>query len=279
MDADFEKIRRENLTVYIRRQLLNSSFGQAILSGEEKLREQYKLETVPSSDFTSVYRFKVNINGVTREVYLKIFLCRRRFDFIKNVFQGSRARRAFEAELVMAKNNFDVPEAIAMVEQKAWFFHTKSFFMTFGVEDSKSFFQSLCELREHLTQEQLSGWREMIRAFGRTIGSMHACNIFHGDLRLNNVLLGQEGDNHRFFFVDNERTKKFKRIPLRCRVKNLVQVNIVPPDIVSRTDRMRFFRAYCAHTGIGKEEGKSLTATILRKTRQRLEKRKRRHEN
>jgi hypothetical protein len=279
LNEDFEKIRRGNLTVYICRQFLDTNFGQTLLSSEEKLRERYNLETIPSSDFTRVYRFTVDVNGVEREVYLKHFLSRRRLDFIKSAFQGSRAKRAFKAELILSKEHFNVPEAVAMAEYRTWFFHTISFLMTFGVEDAKSFFQCLCELRKHLTQEQLGDWREMIRAFGRTIGRMHACNIFHGDLRLNNVLLRREGDNQRFFFLDNERTRKFKRIPLRCRVKNLVQLNMTPADIVSRTDRMRFFREYCAQTGIGKEEGKSLTAMILRKTRQRIEKRKRRHEN
>ena len=151
--------------------------------------------------------------------------------------------------------------------------------MTFAAEDTKSFFQSLCEFREHLTQEQLGSWRELIRAFGRTIGRMHACNIFHGDLRLNNVLLRQDGGNCRFFFLDNERTKKFNKLPFRSRVKNLVQINTVPFGIFSRTDRMRFFREYCAQTGISKKDEKTMAATILRKTHRRLAKRSRRHDN
>jgi hypothetical protein len=279
LDADFEKIKRGKLTVYIRRQFLNNSFGQAILSGEEKLREQYSFEAIPSSDFARVYRFSVSVDGVERKIYLKQFLNRRRLDFIKSIFQGSRAKRAFEAELILAKEHFDVPEAAAMVEHRTRFFHTRSFLITFAVEESKPFFQYLGKIRERLTQEQLKDWREIIRAFGRTVGRMHASNIFHGDLRLNNVLFRREAGNQRFFFLDNERTRQFKKLPFRYLVKNLVQINMAPAEVVSKSDRMRFFREYCVQTGISGEERKALISATLRMTGRRLRKRKRRHDN
>ncbi len=252
---------------------------QVLLSGEEKLRERYNLKIIPSSEFTRIYKFYISVDGVEREVYLKQFLHRSTLDCIKSIFRGSRAKRALEAELMLARNHFDVPETLAIGEYRSGFFHTRSFLMTFEVEDSKSFFQYLCELRERLTQEQSGDWREMTRTFGRTLGRMHANNIFHGDLRLNNVLLRREGGNWRFFFLDNERTRKFNKLPFRCRVKNLVQLNMAPSGIVSKSDRMRFFREYRAEAGIGKEEGKALIVTILKKTSRRLEKRMRRHES
>ncbi|MFH1369908.1 MAG: lipopolysaccharide kinase InaA family protein [Planctomycetota bacterium] len=226
---------------------------------------------VPSSEFARVYRFYINVDGVEREVYLKQFLSRSSLEFIKSVFRGSRARRAFKAELMLARNNFDVPETLAIGEYRSRFFHTKSFSATFGIEDSKPVYRFICET----TQEQLAIRREAIQAFGRIVGRMHAKNIFHGDLRLNNVLVRREGGNYRFFFLDNERTKKFSNLPFKRRVKNLVQVNMVPPDILGRTDRMRFFREYCAETGTGREEGKTLIAATIKKTRQRLDERNR----
>jgi hypothetical protein len=72
---------------------------------------------------------------------------------------------------------------------------------------------------------------------------MHAKGIFHGDLRLGNVLVVREGQKWRFFFIDNERTKKFYLLPNRLRLKNLVQINMFRSGITN-TDRMRFFKAY-----------------------------------
>jgi tRNA A-37 threonylcarbamoyl transferase component Bud32 len=275
LDGAFEKIRKGNSTLYIRRPFLNNDLGQAILSGGKKLREQYNLETIPSSEFTRIYRFHVSIDGVERQVYLKHFLSRSSLDYIKSIFRGSRAKRALKAELMLARNGFDVPTAIAIVEYGNGFFHTESFAATLGLADIKSALRLVSETGEISTREQLSGRRELIRLFGRTIGRMHASNIFHGDLRLNNVLLRREGGNWRFFFLDNERTRKFNKLPFRCRVKNLVQLNMTPPSIVSKTDRMRFFREYRAETGTGREAGKALIAAILKKTVQRIDTRER----
>ena len=275
MNGDFEKIRKDNCVLYIRKQLINDGLGQALLSGEEKLRERYKPEMIPSSEFARVYRFYIGADGVEREVYLKQFLHRSTLDFIKSICRGSRAKRALEAELMLARNHFDVPETLAIGEHRSLFFHTRSFSATLGIEDSKSVYDIISEPRWTSTAEQLRNLQETIRAFGRTIGRMHANNIFHGDLRLNNVLVRREGGSYRFFFLDNERTKKFGKLPFRRRVKNLVQVNMVPRGILSRTDRMRFFREYCAVTGISEEEGKILTAATLRKTSRRLDERRR----
>jgi len=182
-----------------------------------------------------------------------------------------------------------------MVEHRLWFFHTISFSATFGIEDSKSVFQFICETRKppqrskiflatentplpttcrgrEDTEKKEKVRREMIRAFGRTIGRMHAKNIFHGDLRLNNVLLRREGGNWRFFFLDNERTKKFNKLPLRRRIQNLVQINMTPAEVMGKTDRMRFFKEYRAQTGTGKEKGKVLIAATIKGTIRRLQK-------
>jgi hypothetical protein len=295
LDGYFEKIRQGNRTLYIRRQFLNNGLGQALLSGEEKLRERYNLEMIPSSEFARVYRFYISVDGIKREVYLKQFLHRSTLDFIKSIFQGSRAKRALEAELMLARNHFDVPETLAIGEHQAGFFHTRSFSATLGIEGSKSVYQFICEAQKlpqrskiflatentpppaacggrEDTEKKEKVRREMIRAFGQTLGRMHAKNIFHGDLRLNNVLVRREGGNYRFFFLDNERTKKFSKLPFRHRVKNLVQVNMVPRSILSNTDRMRFFREYCAGTGIGKKDRKVLLSAVLKKTGQRIDK-------
>ena len=78
---------------------------------------------------------------------------------------------------------------------------------------------------------------------GETIGKMHAAGIFHGDLRSGNVFVKKVDDEWEFFLLDNERTKKYNRIRNRLRLKNLVQINMFKEGL-SRTDRMRFFKAY-----------------------------------
>jgi hypothetical protein len=112
---------------------------------------------------------------------------------------------------------------------------------------------------------------------------MHADGIFHGDLRPGNVLAWKEmdstgspqGDNWHFFFLDNERTKKFRKLPERLRLKNLVQINMFEPGEVSNTDRMRFFKEYWARNKESGLEKAALIKSVLNKTRRRLRKKMR----
>ena len=273
MYSDFEKVRQNNCTLYIHKQFANDNLSQGLLASEEKLRELYVLKPIPSSESTHTDKFNISINGAEREIYLKQYLCGSALRFIKSIFRRSRARRAFEAALMLAQNGFDTPAVVAMGECRNGFFR-KSFLATFAVENSKAIYQLIPENSKILDKEQLRGWRQLIRAFGRTVGRMHAKGIFHGDLRLGNILARQEGNFWRFFLLDNERTRKFDRLPFGLRVKNLVQVNMVRKGNLSNTDRMRFFREYCAETKISKKQSKSLAEKVIEKTNRRLNKKR-----
>ncbi|MGB7582937.1 MAG: lipopolysaccharide kinase InaA family protein [Sedimentisphaerales bacterium] len=270
MNADFVKIKQNNLTLYIRKNFLSSDLGQALLSGEETLRKRYPLKTLPSSEFSRVCKFNIPFEGADRDIYIKWFFRKSGLASLKSLIFGSLAKCSHKAEMMLAQNGFDVPVTVAVGESCSGLFHSESFSVTLGIENTKRAIDIARQTWEIMTPEQLAGFRDLLRNFGRTIGKMHANGIFHGDLRFGNVLLSPERASWRFFFIDNTRTKKFILLPFWLRVKNLVQLNISACGLLSRTDRMRFFTEYCAWTGIGKKTGKILIKAVLRKTRQRL---------
>jgi tRNA A-37 threonylcarbamoyl transferase component Bud32 len=272
LDNDFDKIRRSNCTIYVSKDLRNNTFEQLLTAGEKELQEHYRLLTIPSSEFARVYKFTASSDGANREVYLKQYRCRSVLDFIKHLFRDSRARRAFKGTLMLAENGFDVPAIAAMGEHRFGFLHTKDFLVTLAVEDSKNIYEFILKNSGNLTKEQLQSKRELIRVLGRTVGKMHAKDIFHGDLRSGNILARQEKTCWRFFFIDNERTKKFCKLPARLQLKNLVQLNLTSPNLLTNTDRMRFLKEYWAENGNGKNKRQknTLIKKIIRKTNRRL---------
>jgi len=274
LDADFVKIKQNNLTLHIRKSFLGSDLGQALLAGEETLRKRYPLKTLFPSEFSQVCKFNIPLEGVNRDIYIKWCFRKSGLSSLKSLIFGSLAKYAYKAEIMLAQNGFDVPVTVAVGEYCSSLFHSESFSVTLGIENAKRAIDIARQIQEIATTEQLAGHRDMVRNFGRTIGKMHVKGIFHGDLRFGNVLLRPEGGSWRFFFIDNVRTKKFILLPFWLRVKNLVQLNISARGLLSRTDRMRFFTEYCAWTGIGKKLGKVLIKAVLRKTHRRLNKEK-----
>jgi len=272
LDSGFDKIRRSNCTLFINKNFRNDNFEQVLLAGEKTLQERYQLTPVFSSDTSRVHKFTVRLGGVKRWVYFKQYLCRSAWDFIKHLVRPSRARRAFKATLVLEKNGFEAPAVVVMGEWKSDFFNRRNFLVTLEAENTKQIYQFIPEGQENLTKEQLRAKRELIRAFGRTAGRMHAAGIFHGDLKVVNVLARQEKNGWRFFFIDNERTKKFYILPPWLRLKNLVQLNMHRSPCLANSDRMRFLKAYLQENPLIARKRSKWVKKIITKTNWRLEK-------
>ena len=273
MDSGFEKIRRHNCTLFINQHFRNDNLEQALSTGEKTLQERYQLTPVFSSDSSRVYKFTAGFDGRERWIYFKRYVCRSTWDFIKHLVRPSRAKRAFKATLMLEKNGLEAPVVVAMGECKFSFFEREDFLATLEAEETKQIYQFIPESAEDLTKEHLRDKRDLIRALGRTVGRMHARGIFHGDLKVVNVLARQEKSGWRFFFIDNERTKKFYRLPTWLRLKNLVQLNMYRTDALTDTDSMRFFKSYLQENPLVARKRNEWVKKIITKTNRRLAKR------
>jgi len=269
---DFDKIRRGIRTLYIHKNFRNEELEQALTAGKEKLQRLYKPTVVESSKFARVYQFTAKLNNTDRTVYFKQYLSRSVIDLIKHLLRPSRAKRAFNATQMLKQNGFKAPAIIAMGERKCSLFNTENFLLTLEVENAKRIYEIIPKSGSNSTAEQMRDKREWIRALGRTVGRMHKGGIFHGDMRLGNVLGRKNKDGRQFFFLDNERTKKFRRLPFRLRVRNLVQLNMYRTKAVTDSDRMRFFKEYRVENKNSKNGEIRLIKKVVKITNRRLKK-------
>ncbi|MHC4432227.1 MAG: lipopolysaccharide kinase InaA family protein, partial [Planctomycetota bacterium] len=237
---DFDKMRCDGWAVRIRKGIGKDDIGD-MLSLTDSSEGQFS--KVTSSDHARVFRGRVSFDGTDHVLYLKRYLCRSALDFVKHLFRPSRARRALNASLMLQNCGFDAPVVAGLFERRIGPFCTDNSLLTEEVENARSMVEILTDLCRGPNADTLVAKRDLIRAFAETVGRMHAEGIFHGDLRLGNVLVVRQEQKWRFFFIDNERTRQFHAIGTRARLKNLVQVNMYIHDI-SNTDRVRFFRAY-----------------------------------
>jgi hypothetical protein len=86
--------------------------------------------------------------------------------------------------------------------------------------------------------------RAVLSALGAEVGRLHRAGFIHGDLTPFNIRIVID-EPPRFAFIDNERTRRNAVIARRRRrLRNLVQLGRFALPWISRTDRMRVFRAY-----------------------------------
>lgn len=218
-------------------------------------------EPVASSAFAAVSRFEWE----GRPYYYKRYLERGWLEAVKARVFGSRAERAWRGGLLLEENAFATPEVVvAGWRGAACFAVTRAVVGGMGLE------QYLRRMKARTGPEaRRAAWR-VEEELGRMVGRMHKDGIIHGDLRWGNVLVEGEPENLRFVLLDNERTKRYRRAPRRKILKNLVQLNMIPNLAMSRTERMRFWRAYRAENDTLQGTHKQWIRLVMARTMRRL---------
>ena len=172
-------------------------------------------------------------------VYFKEYLSRSPLEDLKSFFRGSRCGRAWKQGQILLKRGFWTPS------MHCWGNMGPRGFMVFeGIEGQGMgdfAIQNWTNLHDSKT---LLKKRNIVEKLGQEIGRLHSAGIFHGDLRPNNILIQHRENEIHFYFLDNERNRLFRKIPVNLIQKNLIQINMILSSCMTLTDRLRFFRAY-----------------------------------
>ena len=171
--------------------------------------------------------------------YFKEFLKKSPIEGIKNIFRGSRSRRARLNREILIGKGFHSPTIYCWGRKRG-----RPFFFTEGVDALGLGIFIHNNWRLPLSGKKRYSKRIIIEKLGQEIGTLHKAGIYHTDLRLNNILIQHNKKKIKFYLIDNESIYCFKRIPRRLIEKNLVQVNMIFPLYVTRQDRLRFFNSY-----------------------------------
>ena len=269
MNSDFERIKRAKCRLYINKNFHNKELVQALIAGEEALQGCYKLTTVPAAVFSRIYKLNATFDGVETCLYCKQYLPRSVWDSIKHSVRASRGKRAFRASLMLQREGFGTATIVGLLERQVGVLRTDDLLITKEIEGAKPSSDLLKGVCGNPIRSSTARKRRFIESFGEVVGKMHAAGIFHGDLRSHNILVRQQNTSWEFFLIDNERTKKFRWLPFRLRLKNLVQINMYREGITN-ADRIRFFNKYWAERGKSKKAARALIEEVLEGTRWRL---------
>jgi hypothetical protein len=168
---------------------------------------------------------------------------------LRTVFIVSRARREYHNLLRMANLGFRVPEPIAYGQERTLGFVSVSFVMTRAVENA-------VELRALVDAPGEAPFplpppaerRRLIEDFARTLRRAHDQNFFVHTLRFKNLLLAREAERYALYVIDVPFAGiwRWRLLPRAGRVRDLAVLMRGARQLLSRTERARFSRAYGA---------------------------------
>lgn len=174
-----------------------------------------------------------------QQLYYKEYLPRSPAESLKALFRGSRATRARRNGETLLWAGIDAPLNIlwGRLPRGREYLFTRA-------APGQGITQWLRVTLADRNEENLSHRRQLLHALGTFIGRMHATGFIHGDLRPGNVLADLQHGCFRFTLLDNERLLQKHPPPGKMLLRNLMQLNMLSDDDLSRTDRMRFFCAW-----------------------------------
>jgi len=96
--------------------------------------------------------------------------------------------------------------------------------------------------------------RLFINHFAQWLSHLHQRNLYHQDMKTCNILVVENGETWEFYLLDLEDVQLDEKIDEKGLFKNLLQLNTSIPKTITRTDRLRFFKAYAHIDSIVKNE-------------------------
>lgn len=231
----------------------------------------HHLEIPPSRDRAKTERFYWPNNESGEEFYLKIYRHSRSWKALKDFFRDSQALRALKQGEALSESGFHVPLAVAAGQEKNHRFLGKAFLLTVGVNGLPLayFLRNHCSMPPQSVM--LRKKREYTRQFASEIRRLHQLGFVHGDLTPFNILIETPAEEAVFFFMDNDRTRRYPRwFPQQLWKRNLVQLNRFLLPGISLQDRMRFIRFYLGRGRQRKERDGRLIRWLEAKTRRRI---------
>ena len=217
-------------------------------------------------------RFRYPVGGDGREYYLKIYHRSRASGALKDLLRDSRAVRALKQGEALAEFGFQAPLAVAAGEERYLRSLRRAFLLTLAVEAKPLAVALREQFAPPLDLAALRRKRGWLRQLALEVSRLHQWGFVHGDLVPSNILVCNQGGEATFFYMDNDRTRRYPRwIPHLLWTRNLIQLNRFVLPGVSLQDRMRFLRIYLGEKPWGKRERRLIRHLEMRTRKRRKE--------
>ncbi|HET6881681.1 MAG TPA: lipopolysaccharide kinase InaA family protein [Pirellulales bacterium] len=135
---------------------------------------------------------------------------------------------------------------LAVIEQRRFGLPPEGYLATQWIEGADNLHVYGWQLAQRTPEERRRRTRQVCQSLGRLVGRMHAWHVSHRDLKGCNVLVVERDDAVDCYLIDADSVHIPRRLLRIFRAFNLgrLATTIEAHPWVTRTDRLRFFRAY-----------------------------------
>lgn len=236
-NRDFKPLQAGGLVWHVRRKLVRDSHLPVLSNPDRFLGSDSRLLKNGASTTLSI---------APGDAILKRFNLKRYRSLLKNQFQRSRARKAFQGAYHLEIFGIPTARPIAFAEKKLMGLVTKSYLLMEFIPDTRA----VDQFTREWNVEDEAARRATASLLGRILGRLHESGFANRDLKPRNVIVGQAGDA---WIIDLDGVHFKERVNDETRFRNLDRMvrEMREQGSLSVRDRMRFLRSYVQTAGAG----------------------------
>ncbi len=199
-------------------------------------------QVVKHGPHRTVYR--IHLAGVS--LYLKHYRLSDLASRIRQWFRPAKARREFQHALALSERSVPTVLPLAMGERLERGVGRESFFITRGLEDVQPLGRYLeQDLPAVPAREQVRLRQQVAGALGVFVARLHEAGIAHHDFHAANIMIRHDESGPAIYLLDLDAVRLSARLSWAASCANLVLLNRYFSLRANRSDRLRFWQAYC----------------------------------
>jgi tRNA A-37 threonylcarbamoyl transferase component Bud32 len=215
-----------------------------------------------------VRRIELTAGGRPRVVFLKKYWVVRPSQLWSGMLRGtffgrSKARREFENLATLRRWGLDAPEPVAFGEERRARWLLRSFLISAGVPNPTSLDIFIRDRLPAKTAPDPAGIRSaLLKSLALATRRLHEHRFVHHDYFWRNIILS-EGRLDHFWLIDAHKGRRWRLLERRARAMDLAALDAPAVSYFRRTERLRFFLAYCGRPRLDRA-ARRLARTTLR---------------
>lgn len=176
-----------------------------------------------------------------------------------------RNRRSWANSNKLDLKSIPTPRGLALLEEKRLGVWMRSFLIMEYVEGAIPLRYYVQIFKNPSDPEVFQKKRAFISFMANFIRTLHQKGIYHGDLKSDNFLIKEKGENGwECLIVDTDRVYFGNRVSFPHLIKNFAQLNATIAQCLSPSNRIKFFKDYSEKNKWTRKQRKTIYRRILK---------------
>lgn len=244
-NRDFVELASRDFSAHAVRDMRPETLRRLLADPAAPLRANYD-RPVKLSHGSVVVEADVGIDDATIPVAYKRARVKRWWKSLFALARPSRALGAWKLGQALLQRGIATARPLAVCEPRRFSFRSTSYLVTEWIAGAENMHLYLWRIAERDPRERSRRARQCAASLGRLVGRMHAWHVAHRDLKGCNLVAVERAATVDTYLIDLDGMRIARRLRQGKKIRNLarIAVSAAAHPWLSRTDRLRFLRAY-----------------------------------